>query len=100
MTCKAIIPCPFGKMCEKMIGYCPGEGSQRYVATGKAILTNIINGEKYYEEDLIDIFTGEHKGRYEDVCANEMFGETDNYCFINPYLIDGKPVVIDWEDTE
>lgn len=71
----------------------------QYRVTGKAILTEVWDGMRFFSEDVIDVLTGEHKGRDEDVSANEMFGETDNYCYCEPYLIDGKPVIVDWENA-
>ena len=101
INCKSIVPCPFGTMCEKL-GRCPGEGNKhlRFVKTGKAILVAVDGESKYYEDDMIDMFTGEHMARYEDKCTNEMFGESDNYCYIEPLLVNGKYVVIDWDSLD
>ena len=95
--------CPFilneVPRCETEHGHCPAEyTSSRYSPTGKAILTGLSCGELWYDEEVIDLITGESMGRYDDSCANELFGETDNYCYIKPFLIDGEPVVKDWNE--
>lgn len=97
--------CPFivnkKPYCET-IGECVAEHSSnaRYRLTGKVILTNIIDQDCYFEDEVENILTGEKMGRYDDACANEMFGESNNYCYIEPFLVNGKIVSIDEDEID
>lgn len=74
---------------------CPAEEceSARYSFTGKAILTGIQGDVLVYEDEVVNLITGEKMG-----CSVYDDGiDIDNRIYIKPLLIDGKIVSKDWD---
>lgn len=93
--------CPFiisgGKPWCETDNCCPAEEceSERYLLTGKAILTGIQGDVLVYEDEVVNLITGEKKGCYtydDDI-------DIDNHIYIEPLLIDGKIVSKDWNNV-